>query len=85
MFSKEPRNPTAKDKEDFLAILGNVRALRFEALKRDMDPWYFRQALVFVLRLDTLTALEHGVLQKHLDTFDELVKQEADRVFKIGA
>lgn len=67
---------TVKEEELF-RILKRLRDVRLWATRRDLSPWAFRQALVMVLELDTVAALERGVEYSTLDTFDATVRSDA--------
>lgn len=64
---------------DFYNVMVKLRDLRAWAVKRNVDPWAFRQALITVLELDTLTALERGVPRENLEKFDVGGREEAQK------
>jgi hypothetical protein len=70
----EPKNVP---KKDFYRVLKRLRDIRAWAIKRKIDPWAFRQALITVLELDTNGAIEHGVKAEKLETFDMVAREEA--------
>jgi len=65
------------NEKHFYRVLVKLRDLRAWAVKRNMDPWAFRQAMITVLELDTLAALERGVPRKNLERFDVVGREEA--------
>jgi len=64
---------------DFQRVLVKLRDLRAWSVKRNIDPWAFRQALITVLELDTAVALERGVPRENLDKFDVGGREEAQK------
>ena len=63
--------------KDFYLVLERLRDVRKWAVERDIDPWAFRQAMITVLELDTVTGVERGVKPKKLDEFDAVARREA--------
>ena len=63
--------------KDFYLVLERLRDVRKWAVERDIDPWAFRQAIITVLELDTVTAVERGVKPEKLDEFDAVAGEEA--------
>jgi len=70
------RVPTVSE-ETLLKVLKRLRDIRAWAVKRGVDPWAFRQALVMILELDTVAALERGTPWKTLTAFDAQVRADA--------
>ena len=62
---------------DFYLVLEKLRDVRNLAVERDINPWAFRQAMITVLELDTVTAVERGVKPEKLDEFDAVAGEEA--------
>ena len=65
------------NEKHFYRVLVKLRDLRAWSVKRNIDPWAFRQAMITVLELDTLAALERGVTRENLDKFDVGGREEA--------
>ena len=63
--------------KDFYLVLKRLRDVRKWAVERDIDPWAFRQAMITVLELDTVTGVERGVKPEKLDEFDAVTRREA--------
>ena len=63
--------------KDFYLVLERLRDVRKWAVERDIDPWAFRQAMITVLELDTVTGVERGVKPEKLDEFDAVTRREA--------
>jgi len=68
---------TTVSEKDLSKVLMRLRDIRAWAVRVDMDPWAFRQALLLVLHIDTACALERGVSREHLESFDSFVAREA--------
>lgn len=72
--------------EDLLRVLVRLRNLRRWAVKRRIDPWAFRQALIIVFELDTEAASRRGVKAVDLESFNSEAREEAKRwLKKVGA
>ena len=57
------------------AALTQMRNVRAWSIKNDINPWAFRQALLFALEVDTHHALQK-VKKEDLDRFDKAVKED---------
>jgi hypothetical protein len=62
--------------EDLKWALGRLRDLRAHAIRRGIDPWAIRQALLIAIEFDTQAALERGISLEELYTFDQIVKRD---------
>jgi len=69
--------PKTVPEKDFYLILERLRDVRKWAGKEDLDPWAFRQAMITVLELDTVTATERGIKPEKLNEFDAVAMKEA--------
>lgn len=65
--------------KDLAEVLGWLRELRLRAFQGSLDPWAFRQALIIVLELDRVGALEKGVKLGDLNRFDAKAWEDASR------
>jgi len=65
------------DKKELLEVLGRLRDVRALHVRREGDPWAFRQALIIVLELDTAAAHQRGVTPRDLSRFDATVREGA--------
>lgn len=63
---------------DFHLVLKGLRDVRAMAVRKDLNAWAFRQAIITILALDTKSALEKGILQEDLDKFDAFAEEEAE-------
>lgn len=63
--------------KDLLRALKRLRDFRAWGVKRNVDPWAIRQALIIVMAMDTATALERGVEARALDIFDNAARKKA--------
>jgi len=70
------------DKKDLLEVLGRLRDVRAWNVRRDGDPWAFRQALIIVLELDTAAAHQRGVAPRDLSRFDDQARASAHRYMR---
>ena len=69
--------PNTVSERDLVEVLRRLRDVRAWSVRRRIDPWAFRQALLLVLHIDTACALERGVSREHLASFDGFVAGEA--------
>ena len=65
-----------KNNQHLLEAMAHLRDYRIWALKRGIDPWISRQALIMTLELDTIAALNQGVNAEDLATFDSGCRKE---------
>jgi len=65
-----------------LLALKKQRDLREWAVRRHIDPWAFREALILVLHIDAAAALERGVPPQNIQTFDDLVVENAAEIMQ---
>jgi len=63
--------------EDLEFVLKRLRDVRAWHVKRKGEPWAFRQALIIVMELDTIAALERGVKAEVLASFDAAVRKDS--------
>lgn len=66
--------------QDLLQVLKWFRDLRIRSIKKRIDPWAFRQAILLILQLDTRAALERGVTLEALQKFDRLTRTDAENI-----
>lgn len=66
-----------KNNQHLLEAMAHLRDYRLWVVKRNVDPWVSRQALVMTLELDTIVALDQGVNAEDLATFDGGCRKEA--------
>lgn len=69
------------ERELFL-VLKRLRDVRAWAFKHKLDPWAFRQAMIIVLELDTVTAIEKGKTPEQLAEFDRVAREDAQKWLK---
>lgn len=69
---------TTVKEQDLLQVLKWLRDLRFQAIKKRLDPWAVRQGLLLILNIDTKAALERGISMEQLEDFDRLVEAGID-------
>ena len=65
------------NKEELLEVLKRFRNMRARHVRRGGDPWAFRQALIMVLELDTVAALERGIEAETLASFDATIREDS--------
>ena len=71
---------TTVREQDLLQVLKWFRDLRIRSIKKRIDPWAFRQAILLILQLDTRAALERGVTLEALQKFDRLTWTDAENI-----
>jgi len=59
-----------------------IRALRQWAVRRHVDPWAVREALLIALSMDTEASLERGIPREDLARFDDAVNKDVKRWVK---
>ena len=69
--------PKLIPKRDFYRALKKLRDFRAWAVKKNIDPWAFRQAMITVFEMDTVVAIERGVNPEKLEAFDAQAREEA--------
>jgi len=62
---------------ELVGVLKRLRDTRRWAVRADVNPWAYRQAIIFILELDTAAALERGVSKEHLESFDSRAQEDA--------
>jgi len=65
------------DKKDLLRALKRLRNFRAWGVKRNVDPWAIRQALIMVLAMDSAAATDRGVNVENLCKFDMVARLKA--------
>jgi hypothetical protein len=72
-----------RNNQHFQESMAHLRNYRLWVVKRGVDPWVSRQALVMTLELDTIAATDHGVKVEDLEKFDvgcrEMAKSFAEK------
>jgi len=71
------------DRDSLVATLQRLKDLRAWAMKKGIDAWAVRQALVIVMAMDTAAALRRGVSRRQLDFFDRVVRADAEKWLEI--
>lgn len=71
---------TTVREQDLLQVLKWFRDLRIRSIKKRIDPWAFRQAILLILQLDTRAALERGVTLEALQKFDRLTWTDTENI-----
>ena len=69
--------PKLIPERDFYLALKKLRDFRAWAVKKNIDPWALRQALITVFEMDTAVATERGVDPEKLEAFDAKAREEA--------
>lgn len=65
------------DEGQLLEVLKRLRDVRAWAVKRRLDPWAFRQAMIIVMELDTAAAIAEGRSPEQLAEFDRVAREDA--------
>lgn len=65
--------------KDFRGALLKLKQAREWCIKRKINAWATRQALLTVLALDTEAALSVGVTRQQLDDFDAMADAEVKK------
>lgn len=68
---------TEVPERELFEVLKRLRDVRAWAARRRLDPWAFRQAMLIVLELDTIVALESGRTPEELAKFDDVARADA--------
>jgi len=75
----EPRHVPEKD---FYLVLEKLREFRRWATSRNLDPYAFRKAIIVVLEIDTVCAIEKGVDPSELQKFDAYARRQVQYFVK---
>ena len=65
------------NQDNLLEAMRRLRSFRRSACIDKLDPWAVRQALIIIVEMDAIAAVAHGVKPGDLDTFDDVVRQQA--------
>ena len=73
-------NVVTTPERDLLQALKKIRDLRAWAVRKRIDPWALRQALLLTIHIDTAAALKRGISSEGIQAFDGLAMDNARKI-----